>query len=52
MARIDRGGGVTLRHDSVLRHIKVGARHAGTRVVMLVAGLHVRIVKRGRRAAA
>jgi transposase InsO family protein len=42
--RIDRGGGVTLRHDSVLRHIKVGARHAGTRVVMLVAGLHVRIV--------
>ncbi len=42
--RIDRGGGITLRHDSVLRHIKVGARHAGTRVVMLVAGLHVRVV--------
>lgn len=42
--RIDRGGGLTLRHDSVLRHIKVGTRHAGTRVLMLVAGLHVRIV--------
>jgi transposase InsO family protein len=42
--RIDRGGGVTLRHDSRLRHIKVGTRHAGTRVLMLVAGLHVRIV--------
>lgn len=31
-------GGVTLRHDSRLHHIKVGRRHAGTRVVMLVAG--------------
>jgi transposase InsO family protein len=42
--RIDRGGGITLRYDSRLRHIKVGIRHAGTRVLMLVAGLHVRIV--------
>ena len=42
--RLDRGGGVTLRHDSRLHHIKVGRRHAGTRVVMLVAGLSVRIV--------
>jgi transposase InsO family protein len=42
--RLDRGGGVTLRHDSRLHHIKVGRRHAGTRVLMLVAGLHVRIV--------
>jgi GNAT superfamily N-acetyltransferase len=42
--RIDRGGGVTLRHDSRLHHIKVGRRHAGTRVLMLVAGLDVRIV--------
>jgi transposase InsO family protein len=42
--RIDRGGGVTLRYDSRLRHIKVGTRHAGTRVLMLVAGLNVRIV--------
>jgi hypothetical protein len=42
--RIDRGGGLTLRYDSRLRHIKVGRRHAGTRVLMLVAGLDVRIV--------
>jgi transposase InsO family protein len=41
---IDAGGAVTLRHDSRLRHIKVGRRHAGKRVVMLVNGLHVRIV--------
>lgn len=42
--RIDRGGGVTLRHHSRLHHIKVGRRHAGARVLMLVAGLEVRIV--------
>jgi transposase InsO family protein len=42
--RLDRGGGVTLRHDSRLHHIKVGRHHAGTRVLMLVAGLDVRIV--------
>ena len=42
--RIDSGGAVTLRHDSRLRHIKVGRLHAGTRVVMLVAGLDVRIL--------
>jgi transposase InsO family protein len=42
--RIDSGGAVTLRHDSRLHHIKVGRAHAGTRVLMLVAGLDVRIV--------
>ena len=42
--RIDGGGAVTLRHDSRLHHIKVGRRHAGTRVLMLVASLDVRIV--------
>ena len=42
--RIDGSGAVTLRHDSRLHHIKIGRRYAGTRVVMLVAGLHVRIV--------
>jgi transposase InsO family protein len=42
--RIDTGGAVTLRYDSRLHHIKVGRRHAGTRVLMLVAGLEVRIV--------
>jgi transposase InsO family protein len=42
--RIDGAGAVTLRHDSRLHHIKVGRRFSGTRVVMLVAGLHIRIV--------
>jgi transposase InsO family protein len=42
--RIDAAGGVTLRHESRLHHIKVGRRYAGTRVLMLVAGLDVRIV--------
>lgn len=42
--RIDAAGGVTLRHDSRLHHIKVGRRHAGKRVLMLVAGLDIRIV--------
>ena len=37
-------GAVTLRHNSRLHHIKVGHRHAGRRVLMLVAGLDVRIV--------
>jgi transposase InsO family protein len=42
--RIDGSGSVTLRHDSRLHHIKVGRRFAGTRVLLLVAGLDVRIV--------
>jgi len=42
--RVDGSGGVTLRHNSRLHHIKVGRRHAGTRVLMLVAGLDVRVV--------
>jgi transposase InsO family protein len=42
--RIDEAGAVTLRHDSRLHHIKVGRAHAGTRVLMLVAGLRIRIV--------
>ncbi len=42
--RIDTGGAVSLRHDSKLLHIKVGRRYAKTRVLMLVAGLDVRIV--------
>ena len=42
--RVDRGGKLTLRHDSRLHHIGLGRRHAGTRVLLLVAGLDVRIV--------
>ena len=42
--RIDVAGAVTLRHHSRLRKIKVGRAHAWTRVLMLVAGLEIRIV--------
>lgn len=42
--RIDRGGVVTLRYNSRLHHIGVGRRHAGTRVLILVADLNVRIL--------
>ncbi len=42
--RVDANGAVTLRHQSRLHHIKIGRAHAGTRVIMLVAGLEVRIV--------
>jgi hypothetical protein len=42
--RIDKAGRVTLRHDSRLLHIGVGRAHTGTRVLLLVADLDVRIV--------
>ena len=45
--RIDGVGAVTLRHDSRMHHIKVGRRHAGRRVVMLVAGLSVIVTEDG-----
>jgi transposase InsO family protein len=42
--RIDRQGRVTLRHRSKLRHIAVGRAHAGTRVLLLVADVDVRVL--------
>ena len=44
--KIDRYGSVTLRHNSRLHHIGVGARLAGTPVLMLIDDLHIRIVAR------
>jgi transposase InsO family protein len=41
---IDSGGSVTLRYRSKLYHIGVGRRHAGTKVIILVADLNVRIL--------
>ena len=41
---IDKAGRVTLRHASRLHHIGVGRAHAGTRVVLLVQELSVRVV--------
>jgi transposase InsO family protein len=42
--RIDKAGRVTLRHHSRLLHIGVGRAHKGTRVLLLVADLEVRII--------
>jgi hypothetical protein len=42
--RIDSGGNVTLRYQSRLRHLGVGRRHAGTRVLVLVADRDVRVI--------
>ena len=43
---IDTGGTVTLRHNSRLHHIGVGARLRGTPVLLLVDDLHIRVVHR------
>ncbi|MGH2555322.1 MAG: IS481 family transposase [Actinomycetota bacterium] len=42
--RIDKTGSVTLRHRTRLHHIGVGRRYNGTRVILLVDGVDVRIV--------
>ena len=43
---IDAGGTVTLRHNSRLHHIGLGAAHRGTRVTLLIDDLHIRIIGR------
>ncbi len=43
-AQVDRHGKVTLRYDSKLFHIGLGARHKGLPVVLLVANRDVRVV--------
>lgn len=42
--RIDKNGKVTLRHRTRLHHIGIGHAHKGKRVIMLVAGLDVRVL--------
>lgn len=42
--RINANGTVTLRYGGRLYHIGVGCAHAGTRVVLLVNDLHIRII--------
>jgi transposase InsO family protein len=44
--KIDTGGSVTLRHNSRLHHIGLGTRLAGTRILLLVDNLHIRVVNR------
>jgi transposase InsO family protein len=43
---IDSGGTVTLRHNSRLHHIGLGATHRGTRVTLIVDDLHIRVIAR------
>lgn len=42
--RIDKSGKVTLRYRSQLRHLGIGRRYAGTRVMLLVADRDVRVI--------
>jgi transposase InsO family protein len=42
--RVDTDGKLTLRHGSRLHHIGVGRRWAGTRVLMLIRELDIRII--------
>jgi len=42
--RIDATGLVTLRHGGKLHHIGTGRPHAGTRVLLLVQDLHIRVI--------
>jgi transposase InsO family protein len=45
--RVDATGLVTLRHSGKLLHIGIGRPHAGTRVLLLVQDLHVRVINAG-----
>jgi len=42
--KVDATGVITLRHNSRLHHIGLGRRHCGTRVLVLVADLDVRVL--------
>jgi len=42
--KVDIAGRITLRHDSRLHHIGLGRKLVGTRVIVLVAGLDVRVL--------
>jgi transposase InsO family protein len=42
--RVDSNGRITLRYNSRLHHIGLGRRHAGVRVLALVADLDVRVL--------
>ncbi len=45
--RIDATGLVTLRHNGKLHHIGIGRPHAGTRVLLLVQDLDIRVINAG-----
>jgi hypothetical protein len=41
---VDANGTVTLRHGGKLHHIGIGRTHGGTRVLLLIQDLHIRVV--------
>ena len=41
---VDTSGTLTLRHAGRLHHIGVGRTHARTPILMLINGLHIRII--------
>ena len=44
--KVDTGGSVTLHHNSRLHHIGLGTRLAGTRILLLIDDLHIRVISR------
>lgn len=42
--KVDKHGSITLRYRSKLHHIGIGRRLRGTRVIILVAGLQIRVL--------
>jgi transposase InsO family protein len=42
--KVDKGGGVTLRHDGRLHHIGIGRAYTGWRVILLVAGREIHVL--------
>jgi transposase InsO family protein len=42
--KVDRSGRVTIRRQAKLHHVAVGRRFAGSRVMILIAGLHVKVL--------
>jgi transposase InsO family protein len=43
---IDSGGSVTVRHNSRLHHIGLGAARRGTHITLLIDNLHIRVIAR------
>jgi hypothetical protein len=42
--RVDKVGRITLRYNSRLHHIGLGRPHSGTRVLLLIADLEIRVL--------
>ena len=43
--RVDEGGSVSLRVNGRLHHIGIGRTHTGTRIILLIADLDIRIIQ-------